>query len=129
MRKGTMLVAALAACGTAIHVFGFLAGASGARLVGLIPYLLAFAALLVTRSAVVVSCAVAVPLLIDAVFLATLVAGTSGGVADLGLEWAMVHYAKLLVVFPVGLYVGVRLSEPESAGTPSSKELEQPRRE
>jgi hypothetical protein len=127
MRPFTIFVAAVAISGIAIHAAGLMVGAGGARIVGLAPYLLGFVALGITRSPVVGCCAMAVPLLIDIAFLADFLTGTSGGVAGLGHEWAMMHYVKLLVLFPVGLYVGIRLADPAPDEAPSNNTLERTR--
>jgi hypothetical protein len=127
MRTGTILAATLVSCGIAIHAFGLLVDAGGARLVGLVPYVLGLAALIITRAPVVACCAIAVPLLIDAALVTTFIAGTSGGVGDLGFEWAMIHYLKLLVIFPVGLYAGIRLADSQSGDAPSNNKLQRTR--
>ncbi len=101
----------LVLAGCALHVYALAIDAGGARIAGLLPYLLAGVALLITRRPVVALASLLPLSLVDALFAFDVFRGQSGGVADLGHGWAMAHYVKLLVMFPICTWIGVSISE------------------
>lgn len=101
----------LVLAGCSLHVYALAIDAGGARIAGLLPYLLAGVALVITRRPVVALASLLPLSLIDTLFAFDVFRGQSGGVADLGHGWAMAHYVKLLVMLPICTWVGVSISE------------------